>query len=128
MPSLRTALALTLTAAAAVVVPAGAAAAAGTDALPAAQSAADALPTSGITSALPTQSVTGALGAGVAPVRDLTIDPLSNTSVDPLDNAVGSQVADFQPLSTSAVTSPLTNGGSLGTLPLVGPATSLLPH
>ncbi|MEW2519628.1 hypothetical protein [Actinacidiphila alni] len=128
MPSLRTALALTLTAAAAVVVPAGAAAAAdGTDVLPAAQSATDALPTSGLTSALPTQSVTGALGSGVAPVRDLTLDPLSNTGVDPLDNALGTQVADFQPVSTAAVTAPLTNGGSLGTLPLVGPATGILP-
>ncbi|MEU6851027.1 hypothetical protein ABZ901_13990 [Actinacidiphila alni] len=128
MPSLRTALALTLTAAAAVVVPAGAAAAAdGTDVLPAAQSATDALPTSGLTSALPTQSVTGALGSGVAPVRDLTLDPLSHTGVDPLDNALGTQVADFQPVSTSAVTSPLTNGASLGTLPLVGPATGILP-
>ncbi|MET9219404.1 hypothetical protein ACIOC1_20160 [Streptomyces sp. NPDC088197] len=126
MPSLRTALALTLTAAAAaVVVPAGVAAA---DPLAAAQSATDALPTSDVTSALPTQYVTGALGAGVAPVRDLTIDPLSNTGVDPLDNAVGSQVADFHPVSTSAVTAPITNGGSLGTLPLVGPVTGLLPH
>jgi hypothetical protein len=131
MPSLRTALALTLTAAAAVVVPAGAAAAADADvagALPAALSAADALPTSGITSAVPTESVTGALGAGVGPVRDLTLDPLADSGVDPLDNAIGSQVADFQPVSTSAATAPVAEGGSLGTLPLVGPATSVLPH
>lgn len=125
MPSLRTALALTLTAAAAVVVPAGAAAA--LEPLPAAQSAADALPTSGLTSVLPTQSVTGALGAGVNPVRDLTLDPLTGSGVDPLDNAVGSQVADFQPVSTAALTDPVTSGGSLGTLPLVGQATHLLP-
>jgi hypothetical protein len=140
MPSLRTALALTLTAAAAVVVPAGAAAAADADAagaLPVAQSAADTLPTSAITSAVPTsaltsavptESVTGALGSGVGPVRDLTLDPLANSGVDPLDNAIGSQVADFQPLSTSAATAPVADGGSLGTLPLVGPATSVLPH
>jgi hypothetical protein len=126
MPSLRTALALTLTAAAAAVAPAGAAVA-DSAALPV-QSAADALPTSGITSALPTQSVTGALANGVAPVRDLKLDPLNSTTVDPLNNAAGSQVADFKPISTAAATDPLTQGGSLGTLPLIGTATGLLPH
>jgi hypothetical protein len=126
MPSLRTALALTLTAAAASVAPAGAAVA-DSAALPV-QSAADALPTSALTSALPTQSVTGALADGVAPVRDLKLDPLGNTAVDPLNNAIGSQVADFKPVSTAAVTDPITQGGSLGTLPLLGAATGLLPH
>ncbi|WNI17420.1 hypothetical protein [Actinacidiphila sp. ITFR-21] len=127
MSKLRTALVLTATAAA-VVVPATAAAAAAPPAaaLPvgAALPAVGALPTQ----ALPTQYVTGALGYAVAPVRDLRLDPLSNTGVDPLANAVGSQVADFQPVSTAALTSPLTSGGSLGTLPILGPLTGLLPH
>jgi hypothetical protein len=123
MPSLRTALALTLTAAAAAV----AAPAVTAEAAPLpVQNAMDALPTAGLTSALPTQSVSGALADSVAPVRDLKLDPLNNTAVDPLDNAVGSQVADFKPVSTAAVTDPVTQGGSLGTLPLIGTATGLL--
>jgi hypothetical protein len=132
MSSLRTAravLVLTATAAAVAAVPAGVAAAAPLSGGP----VADVLPTQGLgqalpTQALPTQYVTGALGYAVAPVRDLRLDPLANTTVDPLTNAVGSQVADFKPFSTAAVTAPITNGGSLGTLPLVGQLTGLLPH
>ncbi len=125
MPSLRTALALTVTAAAAAVAASAATAEAAPLPVP---STSDLLPTSGLTTALPTQSVTGALAGGIAPVRDLKLDPLSGTGVDPLDNGVGSRVADFQSLSTRAVTGPVTNGGSLSTLPVVGQATSLLPH
>ncbi|WP_433891990.1 hypothetical protein [Streptomyces sp. CA-111067] len=129
MPSLRSALVLTLTAAAATAVPAGAAMAAPAP-LPT-QAVTDALPTGSVTGALPTQMVTGTLtgatAAGIAPVTHLTLDPLSNTGVDPLDNAIGGQIADFKPLSTSAATDPVTHGASLSTLPLVGPATGLLP-
>lgn len=133
MHSLRTALVLTLTAAAAAVVPAGAAVAAGP---PPGQSVADALPAGaptgvlpagGLVDALPTRTVTGALAAGVAPVKNLTLDPLANTGVDPLDNAVGSQIADFQPVSTAVATGPVTHGASLGTLPVVGTVAALLP-
>lgn len=123
MPSLRTALALTVTAAAAVVVPAAAAAAAETPAPKVGTSAPD---VASALDALPASSVTGALKPAVAPVRNLTLDPLSNTGVDPLDNGIGSQVADFKPVSTTAVTDPITQGGSLGTLPVVGPATGML--
>ncbi|MFF5333183.1 hypothetical protein [Streptomyces sp. NPDC013181] len=70
-------------------------------------------------------AVTGALGHAVgnsvAPVTHLRLDPLAGTSTDPLDNAVGTQVADFKPLSTALVTDPLTSGGALKDLPLVGP-------
>ncbi|MFI0721352.1 hypothetical protein [Streptomyces sp. NPDC021224] len=121
MPSLRTALALTMTAAAAVIAPA-------TAAVAAAPAAAGVPDVASELEALPTSAVTAALGPAVAPVRNLTLDPLSNTGVDPLDNGLGSQVADFKPVSTTALTDPVTHGGSLGTLPLVGPATGLLPH
>ncbi|MBM9504620.1 hypothetical protein [Actinacidiphila acididurans] len=125
MPSLRTALALTLTAAASVVAPAAVAAAATPVPL------ADALPADSVADALPTQYVLGALGSatagGVGPVKHLTLDPLSGTGTDPLDNAVGTQVADFRPVSTAGVTAPLTGGGSLSTLPVAGPLTALLP-
>lgn len=41
--------------------------------------------------------------------------------MDPLDNGLGSQVADFKPLSTTTVTDQVTRGGSLSTLPLMRP-------
>ncbi|HEY3483468.1 MAG TPA: hypothetical protein VGL02_31745 [Streptomyces sp.] len=121
MPSLRTALVLTLTAAAAALAPAGVAAADGLS------DATGPLPAQGVADALPTQAVADATGAGIGPVKNLTLDPLSNTGVDPLDNAVAPQVADFKPVSTTAATGPLTRGGSLSQLPVVGPASGLLP-
>lgn len=75
-------------------------------------------------------AVTGALGHslrnGIAPVTHLPLDPLAGTGTDPLDNAVGTQLADFKPLSTAAVTDPLTSGGALKDLPLVGPVAKAL--
>jgi hypothetical protein len=74
--------------------------------------------------------VTGALHTatqgGLAPVNHLKINPLAGTGVDPLDNAIGTRVADFQPVSTAVATGPLAKGGALADLPLVGPATGLL--
>ncbi|MGW6744733.1 hypothetical protein ACWGDX_29050 [Streptomyces sp. NPDC055025] len=70
-----------------------------------------------------THSTTGAL----APVTKLKLNPLAGTGVDPLDNAVGTQIADFKPLSTAMLTDPLTKGGgALQDLPLAGPALKLL--
>ncbi|MFD7862577.1 hypothetical protein [Streptomyces sp. NPDC057682] len=75
-------------------------------------------------------AVTGALGSavgnGLAPVTHLRLDPLAGTGVDPLDNGVGTQVADFKPVSTALVTDPLTSGGALKDLPVVGQVTGLL--
>ncbi|MFD9543156.1 hypothetical protein [Streptomyces sp. NPDC060022] len=75
-------------------------------------------------------ALTSALGYGlagaVAPVTDLQLDPLAGTGVDPLDNAVGTQVADFKPVTTAIVTDPLTSGAALGDLPVVGQVTGLL--
>ncbi len=74
-----------------------------------------------------------AQGAGVglhhalAPAKDAKLDPLAGTGVDPLSNTVGTQVADFKPVSTKSVTGPLTQGGSLRTLPVIGKVASLLP-
>ena len=132
---IRTALVLTLSAAAAAVLPAAAAHAADTagtvGALPTAGVTdllpTDAVPTSALDDALPTQSVTGALGSGIGPVKHLTLDPFSSTAVDPLDNAVGGRIADFKPVSTAMATDPVTRGGSLSTLPVVGTAAGLLP-
>ncbi|MET9477202.1 hypothetical protein [Streptomyces sp. NPDC002922] len=69
---------------------------------------------------------TGALGHAVSPVTQLQLDPLAGTGVDPLANGVGTQVADFKPLSTGVATDPLTSGGALKDLPVVGEVAGLL--
>ncbi|MFI6727500.1 hypothetical protein NRF20_17680 [Streptomyces sp. R-74717] len=75
-------------------------------------------------------AATGTLGHslenGIAPVTHLRLDPLAGTGVDPLDNAVATQVADFKPVSTAAVTDPVTSGGALKDLPVVGQVTEVL--
>ncbi|MGW2178981.1 hypothetical protein ACWCXX_12985 [Streptomyces sp. NPDC001732] len=77
-----------------------------------------------------TGAVAGALGQslkhGIAPVTHLRLDPLAGTGTDPLDNGLETQIADFKPLSTTAVTDPLTSGGALKDLPVVGPVAQAL--
>ncbi|MBD0745414.1 hypothetical protein [Streptomyces sp. CBMA152] len=79
----------------------------------------------------PTRSVMGDLSAGVtnglAPAKTLSLNPFAKTSVDPLDNAVGTQVADFKPISTALATAPLHESGALKDLPILGAASRLLP-
>ncbi|WP_246258607.1 hypothetical protein [Streptomyces typhae] len=64
---------------------------------------------------------------GLGPVRDLRLNPLADTGTDPLDNSVGTQIADFKPVSTGMVTKPLTEGGSLGELPVADKVLGALP-
>ncbi|MFF9319593.1 hypothetical protein ACF1BP_13310 [Streptomyces sp. NPDC014735] len=75
-------------------------------------------------------AVTGAveqpLRSGIAPVTQLRLDPLAGTGTDPLDNTVGTQIADFKPLTTGVVTDPLTSGGTVKDLPVAGQAAGLL--
>jgi D-arabinose 1-dehydrogenase-like Zn-dependent alcohol dehydrogenase len=73
------------------------------------------------------QGTNVALHHTLAAVKDAKLDPLAGTGVDPLDNTVGTQIADFKPVSTKSVTGPLTQGGSLRTLPVAGNAAALLP-
>ncbi|WP_093799373.1 hypothetical protein [Streptomyces sp. Wb2n-11] len=68
-----------------------------------------------------------AAAGGAAPVKTLPLNPMAGTGVDPLDNSVGTRVADFEPVGTAAVTAPLTRGDALQDLPAAGPATDLLP-
>lgn len=56
------------------------------------------------------------VGHAVTPLTELQLHPLANTGVDPIDNSVGAQVADFAPLSTAAVTGPIARGASLADL------------
>ncbi|MEV1024411.1 hypothetical protein [Streptomyces sp. NPDC050264] len=81
--------------------------------------------------ASPVQILTSAVGSatsyGLGPVKDLKLNPLAGTGTDPLDNAVGTQIADFKPVSTAALTGPLAAGNSLSELPVVGAAAGILP-
>ncbi|WP_425830265.1 hypothetical protein [Streptomyces fractus] len=115
---------LTVTAAGAVVVAGGAAASAAPIPLPqtaTGDSNVDAA-AGGVSTALDS-----ATSHGLGTLKKLPLDPLAGTGVDPLDNSIGTQVADFMPVSTAAVTGPVTSGASLEELPVVGPATSVLP-
>ncbi|GGR70297.1 hypothetical protein GCM10010252_05620 [Streptomyces aureoverticillatus] len=67
-----------------------------------------------------------AAGGSLHPVKNLKLNPLAGTGVDPLDNAVGTQVADFKPVSTGMVTGPFTQG-SLSEMPGVGVVAGALP-
>lgn len=58
-------------------------------------------------------------------MTQLRLDPLAGTGADPLNNTVETQIADFKPLSTAAVTGPVTSGGGLKDLPVVGQVTQL---
>ncbi|MBW1604362.1 hypothetical protein JJV70_20090 [Streptomyces sp. JJ66] len=72
-----------------------------------------------------TDGVGTALGHTVAPLTDLRLNPLGGTGTDPLDNSVGTQVADFQTVSTAPLTEPLSEGGA-SVDSLVTPVISLL--
>ncbi|MFH8568970.1 hypothetical protein [Streptomyces sp. NPDC017993] len=68
-----------------------------------------------------------AAGGSVSGVKHVQLDPLANTPVDPLNNIVGTQIADFKPVSTAAATGPLSEGATVQDLPVVGAAMSVLP-
>ena len=66
--------------------------------------------------------------SGVGVLKSMQLHPLANTGVDPLSNSVGTQIADFRPVSTAMVTDQVTKGQALEDLPAVGPlAGGLLP-
>ncbi|MEU6116156.1 hypothetical protein ABZ840_16700 [Streptomyces sp. NPDC047117] len=68
-----------------------------------------------------------ATSSGLGTVKNLHLNPLSGTGSDPTDNAVGTQIADFKPISTAGLTAPLSSGAALGQLPVVGAVTQALP-
>jgi len=72
------------------------------------------------------QATTGIVGYVTGPVTGLKPNPLAGTGVDPLDNGVGTQVADFPPLATTMLTAPVAQARSVGGMPVVGQATKLL--
>jgi hypothetical protein len=64
----------------------------------------------------------------VGPALDLQLNPMANTTTDPLSNSAGTQIADFRPISTDIVTGPLAEGASTRELPgaLLGGVLGLL--
>ncbi|MCX4988851.1 MULTISPECIES: hypothetical protein [unclassified Streptomyces] len=71
-------------------------------------------------------ALTGTVGYVTGPVEGLKPNPLAGTGVDPLDNGVGTQLADFKPLSSQALTGPLAQAPSVGRIPVLGQVTGLL--
>ncbi|MFF9602853.1 hypothetical protein ACF1GY_11270 [Streptomyces sp. NPDC014684] len=65
-------------------------------------------------------SVAGAVGHATGPVAGLKPNPLAGTGVDPLDNGVGTQIADFRPVDSRDLTRPVVEADSFGSLPVVG--------
>jgi hypothetical protein len=74
------------------------------------------------------QAVTGMVGYVTGPVAGLKPNPLAGTGVDPLDNGVATQLADFQPLASRALTGPIAEAQSIGSIPVLGQVTTLLNH
>jgi hypothetical protein len=69
----------------------------------------------------PAESGSRAAGnALLGAVQHLPVNPLAHTGVNPLDNTVGSQIADFKPVSTGLLTEPLADSRSVSELPVVG--------
>ncbi|MFJ9628653.1 hypothetical protein ACIQPR_02720 [Streptomyces sp. NPDC091280] len=71
-------------------------------------------------------ALTGTVGYVTGPVAGLKPNPLAGTGVDPLDNGVATQLADFQPLASRALTGPVAEAQSIGSMPVVGQVTGLL--
>ncbi|MCX4698318.1 hypothetical protein OG252_20275 [Streptomyces sp. NBC_01352] len=74
------------------------------------------------------QALTATVGYVTGPVAGLKPNPLAGTGVDPLDNGIGTQLADFQPLTSQALTGPVAQAQSIGSMPVVGQVTGLLSH
>ncbi|MFF7406113.1 hypothetical protein FSY75_27675 [Streptomyces sp. TR1341] len=72
--------------------------------------------------------LTGTVGYVTGPVAGLKPNPLAGTGVDPLDNGVGTQVADFKPVGSQMLTAPIAEAQSLGSLPVVGQVLAGLSH
>ncbi|MFF8671078.1 hypothetical protein [Streptomyces sp. NPDC015242] len=116
----------------AVLATAGAALGAGTT-----TAAADAESLLGVASTRPTslgridpqsglQAATGTVGYVTGPVAGLKPNPLAGTGVDPLDNGVGTQLGDFKPMTSQALTGPVAQAQSIASIPVVGQAAGLL--
>ncbi|WP_329271742.1 hypothetical protein [Streptomyces sp. NBC_01451] len=71
-------------------------------------------------------ALTGSVGYVTGAVQGLKPNPLAGTGVDPLDNGVGTQLADFQPVASQMVTGPVAQAQSIGRIPVLGEALGVL--
>ncbi|MFB9466236.1 hypothetical protein [Streptomyces cinereospinus] len=71
-------------------------------------------------------ALTGSVRHVAGPVAGLRPNPLAGTGVDPLDNGVDTQLADFRPVSSRSLTGPLSQARSIGSMPVAGRAAELL--
>lgn len=71
---------------------------------------------------------TSGLGYGVAPIKSLRLDPWANSSADVLNNgATLKPDQGLAPIGTDLLTGPLSAGGGVKDLPLVGGLSGALP-
>ncbi|KJS55353.1 hypothetical protein VM98_13865 [Streptomyces rubellomurinus subsp. indigoferus] len=71
---------------------------------------------------------TSGLGYGIAPIKSLRLDPWANSTADVLNNGATVQPDQgLAPVGTGALTGPLSAGGGVKDLPLVGGLTGALP-
>ncbi|MEV6841136.1 hypothetical protein AB0N17_42810 [Streptomyces sp. NPDC051133] len=73
-------------------------------------------------------ALTSGVGYVTGPVAGLKPNPLAGTGVDPLDNGVGTQVADFKPVGSRMLTGPVAEARSLEAVPVVGQVLGTLTH
>ncbi|MBW8740000.1 MAG: hypothetical protein JF621_23800 [Streptomyces turgidiscabies] len=71
-------------------------------------------------------ALTGSVGYVTGAVQNLKPNPLAGTGVDPLDNGVGTQLADFQPVASQMLTGPVAQAQSIGRIPVLGEALGVL--
>jgi hypothetical protein len=72
------------------------------------------------------QAASDTLAHTTGAVTGLKPNPLAGTGVDPLDNSVGTEVADFRPMTSQEVTGPVAQAPSVGGIPVVEQATEPL--
>ncbi|GHD11358.1 hypothetical protein GCM10010313_34410 [Streptomyces violarus] len=72
------------------------------------------------------QAASDTLAYATGTLTGLKPNPLAGTGVDPLDNSVGTEVADFRPMESREVTGPVAQAPSVGGIPVVEQATAPL--
>ncbi|CAM5470455.1 hypothetical protein [Streptomyces coeruleorubidus] len=72
------------------------------------------------------QAATDTVGHTTGPVAGLKPNPLVGTGADPLDNSVGTEVADFKPVTSKELTGPVAQAQSVESIPVVGQAAGSL--
>ncbi|MFD4791297.1 hypothetical protein ACFWN1_30500 [Streptomyces sp. NPDC058459] len=71
-------------------------------------------------------ALTTSVGYATGAIAGLKPNPLAGTGTDPLNNGIGTTIADFKPLNTLALTAPIAQAPSLGAVPVVGQTLDLL--